>query len=131
MKATEIFDICLARYRSLREWLAGRPEASAGRLDVPSGGYQWRPERARAAEYVADFEMAARRALRRPIWKGRRRLFAIYFCRGVEYRRAIVLVGVPSGTFDYWAQQVKQTVGRELARAGLFPPGKYFRERSK
>jgi hypothetical protein len=129
MKAAEIFEVCLERYRGLREWLAGNPKTMAGRLDVPSGGYQWRPERARAAEYVADFEIAGRRALRRPMWKGRRRLFAIYFCAGVEYRRAIALLGVPSGTFDYWAQEVKQTVGRELARAGLFPPGKYFRKR--
>ena len=129
MRAAEIFDICHARYRGMREWLAGRPKASAGRLDVPASGYQWRPERARAAEYVADFEMCGRRALRRPMWKGRRRLFAIYFCRGIEYRRAIALLGVPSGTFDYWAQEVKQTVGREFTRAGLFPPGKYFRQR--
>jgi len=51
----------------------------------------------------------------------------IYFLRGVEYRGAIGLVGVPSGTFDWWTQQVKRTVGREFQRAGLFPPRKWLK----
>lgn len=129
MRAQDVFDICLERYRGLRAFLHGR--ISAVKLDVPAAaGYQWRPERAKPGEYVADFELAGERALDRPSWKGRQRLFVIYFLRGVEYRRAIALVGVPSGTFDWWAQQVKRTVGRELERAGLFPPWRYFRERS-
>lgn len=127
VKAAEIFEICLERYRGMREWLqvaSGR--IGAVKLDQPSGGYRWRPDRARAAEYVADFERAGERALGRPMWKGRLRLFRIYFCEGVEYRRAITLVGVPTGTFDWWTQEVKRTVGRELVRTGLFPPGRYF-----
>ena len=129
MRAEHVFEICLERYRGLRAFLRGQMRAV--KLDVPAAsGYQWRPERARAAEYVADFELAGERALDRPSWKGRRRLFVIYFLRGVEYRRAIALVGVPSGTFDSWTQQIKRTVGRELERLGLFPPGRYFRERS-
>ncbi len=96
-------------------------------LNTPSDGYQWRPPRARADEYVADFERIGERSLRRPEWRGRLRLFRIYFLAGVEYRRAITLVGVAEGTFDWWTQQVKKTVGRELARAGLYPPSKYFR----
>ena len=129
MRAQDIFEICLERYRNLRGWLDGR--ISAIQLDVPaaSGGYQWRPERARAADYVADFESAGERALARPTWKGRRRLFKIYFCWGMQYRQAITMLGVPSGTFDYWAQEVKKTVGKEFDRAGLFPPGGYFRPR--
>jgi hypothetical protein len=82
---------------------------------------------ARAAEYIADFENAAERALRRPEWKGRRKLFSIYFLRGIEYKRAISLVGVSEGTFDYWFKEVKKAVGKECGRAGIFPPGRYFR----
>ncbi|HEV3254741.1 MAG TPA: hypothetical protein VG033_10050 [Candidatus Acidoferrales bacterium] len=125
MRPPEVFEVCLERYRALRALIDGKIRATD--MASPSGGYHWRPERARAAEYLADFEMAGWRALRRPMWAGRRRLFLIYFVRGVEYRRAIALVGVPSGTFDYWTQQVKQSVGRELERAGLFPPSRYFR----
>lgn len=127
MKATEIFDVCLRRYRSLRDWLADSlGEVRALDLDTPSEGYRWRPERGRASEYVADFERIGRRALWRPEWKGRLKLFEIYFLDSIEYRRAIALVGVAEGTFDYWLQEVKRTVGREFSRTGLFPPGRYF-----
>lgn len=67
--------------------------------------------------------MIAERALRRPEWKGRLKLFRVYFLWGVEYRRAITLVGVAPGTFDWWVGEVKKTLGREFDRAGLFPPG--------
>ena len=98
-------------------------------LERPSSGYVWRPETVRASEYVADFESAGARALRRREWKGRRKLFVIYFLRAVEYKRAMVLVGVSENTFLYWINQVKNAVGRECARVGLFPPQRYFRVR--
>jgi len=127
MKAAEIFEVCHARYRGLRDWLADSTgSVRALDLDTPSSGYQWRPERARASEYVADFERIGRLALRRPEWKGRLKLFEIYFLNGVEYRRAISLVGVAVGTFDYWLGEVKRALGREYARTGLFPPSRYF-----
>ena len=125
MKPQYVFDVCHQRYRGLRSFLSGRIRAVD--LERPSGGYQWRPERARALEFVADFENAGRRALWRPQWKGRLRLFDVYFCRDVEYRQAIQAVGVPEGTFDWWTQEVKKTVGGELSRLGLFPPSRYFK----
>lgn len=125
MKPQYVFDICHQRYRGMRDFLGGR--IGAVDLESPSSGYHWRPERPRALEYVADFERAGQRALWRPEWKGRMRLFELYFCKAVEYRRAMVLIGVPEGTFDWWTQEVKKTVGRELGRAGLFPPTAYFR----
>ncbi|HEV2617485.1 MAG TPA: hypothetical protein VGU63_12845 [Candidatus Acidoferrales bacterium] len=135
MKAQEMFEVCHARYRGLRGFLSG-PDGAGGhmasvKLDLPSGGYQWRPDRVRAEMYVADFETIAERALRRPEWKGRLKLFRIYFLWGVEYRRAITLVGVAAGTFDYWAAEVKKACGREFDRSGLFPPRKYFVSRGQ
>lgn len=127
MKAREVFDVCHGRYRGLKEWL----EETTGQiraldLGSPSEGYQWRPGRVRASEYVADFERIGRRALRRHEWKGRLKLFEIYFLHSVEYRRAISLVGVAEGTFDYWMTEVKRALGSEYARTGLFPPSLYF-----
>jgi hypothetical protein len=128
MKPADIFAICFDRYRGIKERLAGSSgKLCAVDLDTPSLGYQWRPERVRACDYVADFERIGRSALRRPEWKGRLKLFEIYFLKGVEYRNAIPLVGVAAGTFDYWAQEVKRAVGGEFSRTGLFPPGRYFR----
>jgi hypothetical protein len=127
VKAKEIFEVCHGRYRGLREWLAdstGSVRSIA--LDTPSSGYQWRPDRARACEYIADFERIGRHALRRPEWKGRLKLFEICFLRGVEYRRAVSLVGVAEGTFDYWYGEVKRALGSEFSRKGLYPPSRYF-----
>lgn len=129
MKPKEIFDVCYARYRGARAFLGGH--VSAVDLESPSEAYRWRPDRARAEEYVADFERIAARALSRPEWKGRQKLFRIYFLRRVEYRRAITLCGVSANTFDYWFAEVKKTCGRAFARAGLFPPARYFRTREK
>ncbi len=123
-----MFDVCHARYCQLRDWLSGRIPASAGR-DTPSGGYRWKPDRVGAEEYAADFELAARRALARPTWKKRMRLFEIYFLDGTEYKHAIALVGVPVSTFDWWCWEIKKAVGREFARRGVFPPGRYFKGR--
>jgi len=130
MKAAEIFDECHARYRGLRKWLKdGSGSVRALDLGTPSSGYQWRPDRARACEYIADFERIGRHALRRREWKGRLKLFNVYFLRGAEYQRAIRLVGVAEGTFDYWYGEVKRAVGAEFSRTGLFPPARYFRSR--
>lgn len=127
MKAREIFDVCHARYKAMRGYLGGH--VAALDWEKPSDGYHWRPDRARAEEYVADFQMIGARALRRPEWRGRLKLFRIYFLRGFEYRRAIALCGVAPGTFDYWMEEVKKACGREFERTGLFPPGEYFRMR--
>lgn len=95
-------------------------------LDSPSAGYQWRHDRSRACEYVADFERIGRNALRRAEWKGRLKLFENYFINGLEYRSAISAVGVAEGTFDYWFREVKRAVGAQYSRTGLFPPPRYF-----
>jgi len=131
MTAKEIFDACYARYRRLREWLADSTGAVRSvDFDSPLAGYHWRPDRARACEYIADFERIGRRALRRPEWKGRLKLFNAYFVRGADYRRAVRLVGVAEGTFDYWYQEVRRTLGAEFFRNGLFPPSRYFQTRA-
>jgi len=130
MRAKEMFEVCHGRYRGLREWLDETTgQIRALDLGTPSDGYQWRPDRVRASEYVADFERIGRRALRRPEWKGRLKLFEIYFLHSIEYRRAISIVGVAEGTFDYWMSEVKRALGREYARTGLFPPSVYFLQR--
>jgi len=129
MKAVEIFDVCHGRYRGLRERLEDCSGAVRS-LDLgrPSEAYHWRPVRARACEYVADFERIGRHGLRRPEWKGRLKLFNIYFLHNMEYRRAISAVGVAEGTFDYWYKEVKRALGAEFSRTNLYPPASYFLE---
>lgn len=127
MKPKEIFEVCHGRYKGLRIWLDGSTgSVKSVDLDLPSSGYQWRPSRGKACEYVADFERIGRRSLRRPEWKGRLRLFEAYFVSGLDYQKARSTIGVAEGTFDYWYQEVKKTVGAEFSRTGLYPPSKYF-----
>lgn len=128
MRVQNVFDVCLAQSRRLQS-ATGRSIAAVD-LKKPSKGYLWRPEPSRAVEYVADFEKAAARALRAPEWKGRRKVFRIYFWRGIDYRRAAMLVGVSNGTFDYWIKDVKKAVGQECMRVGLYPPARYFQART-
>jgi hypothetical protein len=131
MKAGEIFGACHRSYRVLREWLKDSTGTVPSLdLESPSPGYQWRPEPGRACEYVLDFERIGRRALDRSDWKGRLKLFNVYFVRGAEYHRAVRLVGVAEGTFDYWYREVKRILGKEFLRAGLFPPSRYFQART-
>ena len=127
MKPAEIFDVCHGRYRNLRDWLSDSSGAVHS-LDIKASasGYQWRPGRVRACEYVADFERIGRHTLRRPEWKGRLKLFNIYFLHSLEYRRAIAMVGVADGTFDYWYREVRRALGTEFQRTGLYPPWQYF-----
>jgi hypothetical protein len=131
VKAAQVFDVCHRNYRRLREWL----KDSAGTvpsidLENPSAGYQWRPEPGRACEYIVDFDRIGRRALAHPEWKGRLKLFNVYFVRGADYRRAVRLVGVNESTFDYWYKEIKRSLGTEFSRAGLFPPSRYFQART-
>jgi hypothetical protein len=53
-------------------------------------------------------------------------LVEIYFLGGVEYRRAISLVGVAEDTFDYWLQEVKKAASRGYSRTGLYPASDYL-----
>jgi hypothetical protein len=130
MKPSDIFDDCFRRYRGLREWLADST-GSVRSLDFQkgSGGYLWRPDRARACDFVTDFERIGRQSLRRPEWKGRLKLFNAYFVLGADYKQAVRLTGVGASTFDYWYRETKRSVGREFARAGLYPPWRYFNVR--
>jgi hypothetical protein len=127
MHSRYIFEICHERYRGFRGWVDGHSEGSRIDLRSPSARFLWRPDRARAADYVADFERIGRRTLARPTWKGRLKLFDLYFVRCLEYPRALALSGVCEKTFDWWVVEIKNAVGHELARAGLYPPAKYFR----
>jgi hypothetical protein len=127
MKSKEIFEVCHGRYKGLRNYLQNATGAvKSVDLDMPSAGYQWRPNRGKACEYVADFERIGRQGLRRPEWKGRLRLFETYFVGGMDYTKARSEVGVAEGTFDYWYQEVKKILGAEFSRTGLYPPSKYF-----
>jgi hypothetical protein len=131
VRPTDAFDICHEVYAHARELLEHKlgtihPEAS--------GKYMWRPDvRPKLAEFVADFCLAGQRALSRSggtSLASRLALFRVYYCGGAEYHAARKHLGISELTWSVWSEEVRERVGRELLRSGLFPPGRYFREPS-
>jgi len=57
-------------------------------------------------------------------------MFRLYYLGNAEYHAARRHVGIRELTWADWADEIRRLVGRELARAGVFPPAKYFREAS-
>ena len=149
MLATFAFDVCHDVYRAAREAIDAKiPTLNA----EASGKYMWRPDRLpRLAEYVCDFARAGERALGgeacavkgRSNGNGKSRqaeactarcrasrmaMFRVYYLGGAEYQAARRHLGISELTWADWAEEIRGLVGRELTRAGVFPPSKYFRE---
>ena len=93
-------------------------------LDFKKGadGYLKRPDRARACDFITDFERIGRRSLDRPEWKGRPELFNIYFVREA----------VPPGRPDGGCRGMNLTMGianwsvraaGNFSRTGVYTPG--------
>lgn len=143
MLATFAFDVCHDVYQAAREAIDSKiPTLNA----ESSGKYQWRPDRMpRLAEYVCDFARAGERALGLESFAGANRgrqaeacptslrasrmaMFRLYYLGGAEYHAARRQMGISELTWADWAEEIRRLVGRELTRAGVFPPSKYFQE---
>ena len=57
-------------------------------------------------------------------------MFRVYYLGGAEYHAARRHLGISEVTWADWAEEIRTCVGRELTRAGVFPPSKYFKETS-
>ena len=55
-------------------------------------------------------------------------MFHVYYIGGAEYQAARRHLGISEFTWADWADEIRRLVGRELTRAGVFPPSRYFRE---
>lgn len=55
-------------------------------------------------------------------------MFRVYYLGGADYQAARRHLGISELTWQDWAEEIRRDVGRELTRAGVFPPSKYFRE---
>src|SRR5712692_7965765 len=122
------FDICHEVYVNARQVL----DHQLGTLHLEaSSKYLWRPDvKPKLGEFVADFALAGRRALAAPRLASRRILFELYYLGGAEYHAARRQMGISELTWAQWADEIRDRVGRELLRARLLPPGRYFHEPS-
>lgn len=94
MKAKDVFDACYGRYRSLHEWLEDATGKVRASRDIRGG------RRADTPANTSRIRALGRGALRRPEWKGRLKLFEIYYLHTMEYKNAILrrLRGRTQGT---------------------------------
>jgi hypothetical protein len=128
MLATFAFDVCHDVYRAAREAI----DAKIPTLNLESSGkYVWRPDRVpHLAEYVSDFARAGERALEGQSGMGRRAsrmvMVRVYYLGGAEYQAARRYLGISELTWANWAEEIRTRVGRELTKAGVFPPSRYF-----
>lgn len=58
-------------------------------------------------------------------------LFRLYYVGGADYDKARGLLGLSETSWAQWTEEIRKRVGRELLGAGMFPPSRYFRERSR
>ena len=63
-----------------------------------------------------------------PFRASRMAMFRVYYLGGADYQAARRHLGISELTWQDWAEEIRRDVGRELTRAGVFPPSKYFRE---
>jgi hypothetical protein len=64
----------------------------------------------------------------KPFRASRMTMFRVYYLGGADYQAARRHLGISELTWADWAEEIRKLVGRELTRAGVFPPSKYFRE---
>lgn len=126
MKPELAFDACHDVYLAAREALDG----NLGTTDLDSRAkYMWRPDlRPHLAEYVADFALAGRRALSAPALASRSALFEVFHVGCADHQAARGHLGIGELTWTQWVDDVRDRVGRELVRRGMFPPRDYFRK---
>jgi hypothetical protein len=111
-----IFRACLERYRR-EEQAVGR---ARGELGYHSLTYGYK-----GAEFCADFELAARRALNAADYK----LFRLRFVLGLKEPLAMRALGMNSGNYWHRAYRVEELMGRTLAERKLYPTREYFSAR--
>jgi len=123
---SEIFQPCHSIYKEYR-FLLAESVTVRNPLTIPYGKVL--PAKGpRMDDYVANFDLAGRRALRQPGRELKRRLFQTYYVEDTSYQGTLKLLRIRPDVFDYWTMEIKRTVGEELARAGIYPPDRYFRK---
>ena len=124
MKPATAFDICHEVYAAAREIVdSHKPTIQLEQVSK----FLWRPDlHPHLVEYVADFARAGERALS----PSRLILFRLHYLGGCEYQLVRPRMGLSEVGWTNWTDEIRRDVGRELLRAGIFPPSRYFREMS-
>jgi hypothetical protein len=124
-----VFDICHEVYTSIHADLEGIPLIDPTK--IPSD-HLWRSHKAPTGhEYAADFTIACRRALEGPANAPRFILCNLYYIDLLPYEQTRRFLGIREDIWTSWTDDIRDKVGRVLLSKGMFPPKKYFGERTR
>jgi len=84
----------------------------------------------RAPQRPANAGTCGAKKSRKEIRASRLILFRMYYLGGAEYHAARRVLGISERTWSDWAEEIRWRVGDELIRAGMYPPGRYFKQAS-
>jgi hypothetical protein len=126
------FDVSWEVYSAIRADLDGI--AIPDPTKPPSDGV-WRPNsRARGEEYVADFALAGNAALRELGKLPLQITFKLYYLSLTAFENLKQMkdfLHIREDVIALWLDEIREAVGREILRRGIFPPRAYFGERAK
>lgn len=131
IKPEAAFDVCwelFQRIQSEQESITIMDAAFA--TAAHSAG--WRPVNvAEGKDYAADFAIACKAALENSVPSSRLVMFRLYYLGLARYENARHFLGISETSWEQWAEEIRRKAGAELMRRGLFPPRKYFGERTR
>jgi hypothetical protein len=113
----EVFRICLEQYRYSCENILGLNRSCVTEIGRNGRILTGLPH----AEYVADFELAVRRALN----PRQRSLFDLHFAYRLPFGACLERMGMDRGAFFHETYRVMEAVGVECLK-GLYPVDEYF-----
>ena len=122
------FDVCLEKYKACVE-VCGHIHA----LDPTAfKEHRWRPaHKPRPEDFTADFCLAGHEALEREGLHSRLVLFDIYYAGACPYETAREWFGLSELGWVHWTEEIRRIVGHEFIERKIFPPRRYFENRSR
>ena len=122
------FDVCHEIYAAIKSGQAKIPIVDTN--GTGSGKRTWHPvSQAEGNDYAADFAIACRAALAGS--PSRLILCNLFYIGLTPYETARHFVGLREDVWSQWADEIREKVGKELMRRGMFPPRTYFGERAR
>lgn len=132
LSAKLAFDVSHEVYTAIRADLDGI--AIPDPAKPPSDGV-WRPNSsARGEEFVADFALAGNAALKEVGKLPLQITFKLYYLSLTPFenlRGMKDFLHIREDVIAGWLDEIREAVGKEILRRGIFPPRSYFGERSK
>ncbi|MDX2267936.1 MAG: hypothetical protein NW208_07510 [Bryobacter sp.] len=119
-----IFRACFSRYRYCLE-TTGRLRPTA--MEMVPGPRGWKYYGRKYEEFIADFEIIARRTLT----DIEQKVFHWYFQQGCDWKVCTAKIGINRAKLFYTAYAVQEKLGRafrETQPYGLFPLDEYFQQ---